>query len=116
MRNALVPYLASVVAGVGLVFFSAGCKKSQAPADADQIEASLKLPGATNVMAALDRKDYEAALGNLLKIREGVASEQELMDYMLLSRLAKDRLMDAATTNAQAAEALNVLRSMTTGR
>ena len=106
--------LIAVAAWVGVS--CPGCSRQPKDAILDQkIEAASSLPGATNVIAALDRKDYEGAISALVTVKESVTQEQ-LVEYAILTSNVKVRLMEAAPSDPKAAEALNVLRSLSTGR
>src|SRR5436190_2075231 len=92
-------FAALILTGLGAVL-SAGCAKSTAPSvEMDKI----KLPGASEVMVAIEKKDYEAAVAALGKIS-------------LLSRQVTTKLLEAAPTDPKAAEAAQALRIMTMGR
>lgn len=111
-----LPKALSVLA-VAASLLTVGCgPKSTAPADDATIQASLQLPGATNVMAALEKKEYGEAVEALLKIREGLSAEKDELDYLVLSRQVKDKLMELAPSDAKAAEALAAFRAATAGR
>jgi len=68
------------------------------------------------VMAAIEKKDYDGAMAGLLKIKQTVTTEEQQMQYMVLCREARDKLNEAAATDAKAAEAVDALRAMTRGR
>jgi hypothetical protein len=110
--------LALVGVCLGLCF-GAGCKgKSEATAGSQSpaVLAAQKLPEGTNVLAALDQKDYEGAVGALAKLQQS-SSEGELAgDYLTLKLYVKNKLIELSATDAKAAEALNALRLLTQGR
>lgn len=116
MQTRLAACVALLVAGACLVYVGAGCKPGKAPETTEMLDNHLKLPGATNVVAALEQKDYDGALVALIRVKEGVSSAEQLGDFMVLSRHVRDKLMEVSATDAKAAEALTTLRSMTTGR
>ncbi len=66
-------------------------------------------------MEAIDKKDYEGAMAALAKVKEGLTSEDQTIQYMVLARQARDKMGEAAATDPKAAEAVNMLRAMTTG-
>ena len=111
--NKLSGYTALILVG-WVTVFGAGCGTRTRPAPA-AIDAT-KLPGATEVMAAIEKKDYNGAMAGLLKIKQTVATDEQQMQYMVLSREARDKLIEAAATDPKAAEAVEALRAMTRGR
>jgi 6,7-dimethyl-8-ribityllumazine synthase len=110
--NRIARYASLIAVGL-LACFSFGCKK--ASVDPAVVEGASKLPGAAEVMAAIDKKDYEGAMAALAKVREGLTSEDQTVQYMVLARQARDKMSEAAATDPKAAEAVNTLRAMTTG-
>ena len=105
-------FAALILTGLGAVL-SAGCAKSTAPSvEMDKI----KLPGASEVMVAIEKKDYEAAVAALGKIRQSVSTEEQQGQFSLLSRQVTTKLLEAAPTDPKAAEAAQALRIMTMGR
>jgi hypothetical protein len=116
MRNQLFSGFSLIALGVWLALGSAGCSREPAEDTEKQKQvAASQLPGATNVFAALDRKDYEGAITALVKVKESLTAEQQV-DFAVLSGQVKTRLMEAAPTDPKASEALNVLRTLSTGR
>jgi hypothetical protein len=101
--------------GLVLIGFSiglgAGCKK--AVTDPKVIEGASTLPGATNVMAAIEKKDYDGAMAALLQIKQGVTTTEQDVHFRVLARTARDKMSDA--NDPKAAEAIATLRAMTTG-
>ena len=99
---------------VGLL---AGCKKTpQATAESEIAGALAKLPGAAEVKAAVDKKDYEGAMAALLKVKATIATGEQQLQFMALNHWFKGKLIDAAPTDPKAGEALSTLRSMSVGR
>ena len=114
--NQLLRYIALVLLGVG-VGFSAGCGKSpQATAESEIAGVLAKLPGAAEVKAAVDKKDYDAAMASLLKVKATLATEDQQLQFMALSHWLKGKLIDASATDPKAAETLNTMRAMSVGR
>lgn len=117
LNSILVPVLGLVLA-VGVL--GPGCKpKGVLPQDAQAAELAAvvqRLPGASNVCEALERKEYDAVITALASIRGAASTDQEAVDSAYLSRHVKDKLMDAAPTDPKAAEALSAVRAMTLGR
>jgi hypothetical protein len=79
------------------------------------IEGVSKLPGASNVLAAVDRKDYAGAMAALTKVKESVTTDEQNIHFMVLAKQARDKISEAAATNAEAAQAVMVLRALSTG-
>ena len=77
---------------------------------------SAKLSGSQEVMAAIDRKDYDGAIATLLRIRQSVANAEQQVQFANLADEARIKLIEAAPTQPKAAEALGVLRRITGGR
>ena len=102
--------LALIALAIG---FGTGCKKSAN--DPKVIEAVSKLPGASEVWAAIDKKNYDGSVAALMKIQQGVKSEEQYVQFRVLAWQATQKISGAAATNAQAAEAVNALRALTTG-
>jgi hypothetical protein len=99
---------------IGLLLgFTSGCKKSGD--DPKVLEAASQLPGAADVMAAINKKDYDGAMAALMKVKQTLTTEDQNVQFMVLARQARDKMDEAASTNAQAAEAAITLRAMTTG-
>ena len=96
-----------------VVLCSTGCGRSGI--DRAVVEGASKLPGAADVMAAIDKKDYDGAMAALLKVKASITTEDQNIQYMVLARQARDKISEAAATNAAAAEAVMTLRGMTTG-
>ena len=101
-----------------LVGFSAGCGKKSPGATSDsEISGVLAaLPTAAEVKAAVDQKNYEAAMAALLKVKATLTTEDQQIQFMALSHWFKGKLIDVASTDPKAAEALNALRAMSVGR
>ena len=91
-----------------------GCRPKTA-FDPAVTESAGKLPGADEVMAALDKKDYEGVITALNKVREGVANEEQNVAFMVLARQARDKMSEAAATDEKAAQAVAILRALSTG-
>jgi hypothetical protein len=51
----------------------------------------------------------------LMKVKQTVTTDEQNGQFMVLARQARDKMGEAAVTNAQAAEAVTALRGMTTG-
>src|SRR4051812_18770925 len=110
--------MALVLCALGLVL-TMGCKAKVVPVeqgDAQAIQAAQQLPDGTNALAALDRKDYEAATKSLVAIKAAVSSPEQEAALATLKQHFKSKLMDAAPTDPKAAEALSTVRMLTLGR
>ena len=94
--------------------FGTACGKKPG-LDPTVIEGASKLPGAADVMTAIDKQDYEGAMAALMKVKQTVTTDEQNVQFMVLARQARDKMGEAAVTNAQAAEAVTTLRGMTTG-
>ena len=99
-----------LIAGISL-----GCGPKNPPANASKLD-TLTLPGVTDVKAALEKKDYEGAVAAYLKINQNVTTEEQHVQVMALSRELRLKLSEAASTDPKAAEALNTIGTLTTGR
>jgi hypothetical protein len=125
----------SAVAGLALVAgLSVGCGKktdptessASQPASADPKStaksaepatvSTAKISGAQEVMAALDKKDYDGAIAALLRIRQSVSTAEQQVQFATLADEVRIKLLDASPTQPKAAEALTVLRRITGGR
>ena len=92
-----------------------GCGKKTGAKSADA-STPPPLSGSSEVIAALEKKDYDGAMAALLKVRQTVTTDEQQVQFMVLSRQMKDKLLEAAPTDTKAAEALTALRQMTMGR
>jgi hypothetical protein len=79
-------------------------------------ELAQKAPGSKEVMDALDKKDYEGAVGKLLAAQQLVATKEQQDQFTSLTEEVKTRLIEAAPDDPKAAAALNSLRAFTSGR
>ena len=113
--NKLSGYTVLILVG-WVTVFGASCGSRTRPAPPPAALDSTKLPGATEVMAAIEKKDYDGAMAALLKIKQTITTDEQQMQYMILSREARDKLIEAAATDPKAAEAVDALRAMTRGR
>jgi hypothetical protein len=71
---------------------------------------------AQEVMAALDKKDYEGVVSGLVKAKQSVSNKEEESAVANLIDDVKIRLIEAAPTDPKASEALSNLRRITGGR
>jgi hypothetical protein len=113
-----------LVAGLGGLAVSCGKKAetTQSPASAAEQPAAstpksaAKLSGAEEIMAAIDRKDYDGAVAALLRIRQAVSNAEQQVQFATLADEVRIKLLEAAPTQPKAAEALTVVRRITGGR
>ena len=117
MSNRITGWVALIGLGVSLGLGGPGCSRERpVTPDAQSMALALKVPGATNVFAALDKKDYEGAMAGWAKAKESVSTEQQQLEYAAFTQELKTRLMEAATSDPKAAEALEALRTFRSGR
>lgn len=105
----------TVVLAASLAILPVGCKKPPAE-DPNVVKAAESQPGAAEVMAAIQKKDFEAALAALNKIREQATTEEQNVQFMLLARQAREKIMELAPNDPKAMEIVTLLRGMVTGR
>jgi len=110
MRPLLV--LGILVSGLAL---SSGCRKPPAE-DPNVIKAAESQPGAAEVMAAIQKKDFEGAVAALSKVREQVTTDEQNVQFMLLARQAREKIAEVAPNDPKAQEVVSLLRGMVTGR
>lgn len=80
------------------------------------IKAAESQPGAAEVMAAIQKKDFEGAVAALNKVREQVTTEEQNVQFMLLARQAREKIAEVAPNDPKAMEVVALLRGMVTGR
>lgn len=115
--NKLARYAFLTLLGLS-VGIATGCGKKSASVSDEPAEVDIakKLPGASEVLAAIEKKDYDRAVAAMLKLGGTVANEEQQVQYMALSRQVREKLAEAAPNDPKAAEALAALRTMTLGR
>ena len=87
-------YKVSSLIAAGLVICSgAGCKKVPAE-DTNVIKAAQSQPGAAEVMAAVDKKDFEGVLTALTKVRDQVTTDEQNVQFLLLARQAREKITE----------------------
>lgn len=92
----------------------AGCKKPPA-VDPAAIKAAESLPGAAEVRAAVEKKDFEGALTAISKVRDQVANDEQNIQFLLLARQTRDRITELAPEDPKAMEIVATLRALSTG-
>jgi hypothetical protein len=105
--------LVAMVAAL-LVACTAGCKEKKL--DTTALVSASTLPGAAEVMPAIEKKDYDGAIALLMKMREAVTNDEQNSQLILLSRQARDRLGELGATDDKAREAAQSLRLLQSGR
>ena len=105
-----------LVLGVGvLLACGVACKKS---AKNDE-SAPFTIAGAAEVVSALERKDYEAAVSVIPEVKAGLPEDRtakEWIEYRRLQQKLKDEMIEAMGTNESAKKAFEMLRILETGR
>lgn len=74
------------------------------------------LPGASSVRSAIEKKDYDTAVGALLALKGAATQGPQAAEYTTLYDEVKFALMDASQTDPKAASALMMLRAASAGR
>ena len=113
-----------VIAIIGFTFgLGVACTKKAAPppvaqqaAPAPVLKAAEQLTGAPAVLAALEKKDYDAVLGGLIQVGQDAKTDQDKVSFLVLKREVQMKLAGPAQTDPKAAQALLTLQAMTTGR
>ncbi len=109
---------------VGLcVGFGSGCGKKAAKAEAPSTSADTAVAkppqnqsAESEVMAALEKKDYDGVMAALAKVKDAATTEDQVNQFKTLCRQASIKMQGAALSDPKAAEALAALRIMSTGR
>jgi hypothetical protein len=114
------------IVGLTVVCLAVGCGNKEATdetavpaegtADAAAQPAAGGLPGAQEAMAALDKKDYDAAIAAVVQARQSVTTTEQQNQFTDLVDNVRIRLIDEAPTDPNAQKALAVLRQITGGR
>jgi 3-hydroxyisobutyrate dehydrogenase-like beta-hydroxyacid dehydrogenase len=89
--------------------------KPSAPAEAGSVSSS-SLPEAKEVMAALDKKDYDTVVAGLLRAKMTATSREQQLQFSTLAEEVKIKLLEAAPSEPKATAALADLRRITGGR
>jgi hypothetical protein len=100
-----------IALGLGL---TCGCKRTPA-VDAKVVEAAAKQPGAAEVMAAIDKKDFDGVLTAIAKVQAQVTTDEQQVQFMLLARQARDKISEVAPNDPKAMEVVAALRALVTG-
>jgi hypothetical protein len=96
-----------------------GCKGTTQPPESgnpEALQAAQKLPDGTNVIAAMDQKDYVGAVSELSKIRESLAGPEQLKDLNTLEVYVPEKVAETSDSDEKAAEALRALSIIRRGR
>jgi len=110
MRGLFIKTTLAALAIAGVL----GCRKANVDISASGTHSTL--PGAAEVMPAIEKKDYDGAVSLLMKMRESVTSDEQNSEFVLLSRRARDRLTELGAADDKAREAAQALRMMQSGR
>jgi hypothetical protein len=94
---------------------STGCRKPPAE-DPNVIKAAESQPGAAEVMAAIQKKDFEGAVVALSRVRDQATTDEQNVQFMLLARQAREKIAEIAPYDPKAQEVVSLLRGMVTGR
>ncbi len=103
------------IVGVPCVLVFSGCG-GKPPEPETNTVSYQNLPEATNVLALLEAKDYKGAVSSWVTLRDSVTTEEQQGDYTALSRVVREKLFEAANSDPNAGEALQVYRAITSGR
>jgi hypothetical protein len=106
--------LVGLACAVLVALSATACKKRNI--EAEVAETAHQLPGAAAIMASIDKKNYDEAIAGLLKIRQGATSEEQMAQFAVLAREARDKIRDTGGNDPKAAEAVQLLRNLSTGR
>jgi|688.fasta_scaffold176155_3 folylpolyglutamate synthase/dihydropteroate synthase len=104
----------ALLASLAVCSFS-GCRKPPAE-DPNVIKAAESQPGAAEVMAAVNKKDFDGVLAALNKVQEKVTTDEQNVQFLLLARQAREKISEIAPNDPKAMEVVAALRSMVTGR
>jgi folylpolyglutamate synthase/dihydropteroate synthase len=104
----------ALLASLAVCSFS-GCRKPPAE-DTNVIKAAESQPGAAEVMAAVNKKDFDGVLAALNKVQEKVTTDEQNVQFLLLARQAREKISEIAPNDPKAMEVVAALRSMVTGR
>jgi hypothetical protein len=104
----------SLIALLSCITFISGCSK---PSKVDPVAAdALKQPAAAEVMAAIEKKDYDGAMAQLMKLRQAATTDEQQKQYAVVAFEARQKFSEAAGTDPKAAEAAATLRALSIGR
>lgn len=97
-----------------LVFVAAtaGCSKDDGTEDANK---PFTLPGASKVLDALSKKDYEATVAGLAEVKETVTPKTN-DEYRRLRQKVLDQLVNEMGDSEPAKDAYRAIGMMETGR
>jgi hypothetical protein len=98
------------------VLLAAGCSHKPPVEGPTETQILQQLPESTNVTAALDQKDYAAAVSTLAKLKDSVSTDPQREAYANLSARVMETLTQAAATDPNAEEALKAMRMVMIGR
>lgn len=87
-----------------------GCKKAAKTED-----STINLKGAPEVLAALDRKEYDAAIRGLVVVKTSLTEDQKA-EYRKLRERVLEVLVERMATDKAAEQAYNAFRLLEAGR
>lgn len=112
--------LVLAIASAGL---TTACKKEApeegvpaAPAAEEGSVSASTLPAAKDVMAALDKKDYNGVIAGIMRARQSANSPEQMEQFTILVDEVKMQLIYEAPNDPKASGALAALRRITGGR
>jgi hypothetical protein len=76
-------------------------------------EGAAKLPGAKDVLAAIEKKDYDRAVAALMNVQASLTTEEQLRQFKVLAWQARERIYVVGTTNEKALQAAMTISAMT---
>ena len=94
------------------MFVLAGCGKNQHEAD---LQKPFALPGASKVIEALDKKDYEATVAGLFAVKSSL-TEKDKPEYRRLRERVLEKIVPVMGESEPAKEAYRAIAMMETGR
>jgi hypothetical protein len=90
-----------------------GCRKKGN--DPKVIEAASGLPGAAEIMTAIEKKDFDAVMPGLMKVRQSVTNNEQDIAFKVLTRQVRDKIMETAPNDPKGAQVVATLNAMATG-
>jgi hypothetical protein len=107
-----------LILAAALITLGAACKPkavSQSGLSPELSQAIVQIPDGTNVLAALDQKDYDNALAGLVRIQQS-ADETQQAALVTLRQHVRGVVLEASQTDPKAMDALTAIRAMMAGR
>ncbi|MBX3732364.1 MAG: hypothetical protein KF791_07185 [Verrucomicrobiae bacterium] len=107
-----IPITRWLAALLMLAFVAAGCSNDEKDPDADK---PFTMPGASKVLDALAKKDYEPMVEALAEVKAGV-TEKTKDEYRRLRQKVTDQLVEEMGDNEAAQQAYRAIGMLETGR